>query len=76
MYAVGDTHRHMCPVGDGGGEEDLFSSSLVVQWDPGLPYYFPTCKFIRGGTVGPNSNLFLPFFTISSLVVQWALPPL
>ena len=23
MYAVGDTHSHMFPVGDGGGEEDL-----------------------------------------------------
>ena len=23
MYAVGDTHSHMSPVGDGGGEEDL-----------------------------------------------------
>ena len=23
MYAVGDTHAHMFPVGDGGGEEDL-----------------------------------------------------
>ena len=53
----------------------LFSSSLVAQWDPVLPYYFPTCKFIRGGTVGPNSNLFLPYFTISSLVVQWEVLP-
>ena len=23
MYAVGDTHSHMSPVGDGGGEEEL-----------------------------------------------------
>ena len=23
MYAVGDTHSHMFPVGDGGGEEKL-----------------------------------------------------
>ena len=23
MYAVGDTHSHMFPVGDDGGEEDL-----------------------------------------------------
>ena len=23
MYAVGDAHSHMYPVGDGGGEEDL-----------------------------------------------------
>ena len=23
MYAVGDTHSHMFPVGDAGGEEDL-----------------------------------------------------
>ena len=23
MYAVGDTHSHMSPVGDGGGEEQL-----------------------------------------------------
>ena len=27
MYAVGDTHSHMSPVGDGGGEEDL-----CTQW--------------------------------------------
>ena len=24
MYAVGDTHSHMSPVGDGGGEEELW----------------------------------------------------
>ena len=24
MYAVGDTHSHMFPVGDGGGEEELW----------------------------------------------------
>ena len=23
MYALGDTHSHIIPVGDGGGEEDL-----------------------------------------------------
>ena len=23
MYAVGDTHSHMSPVGDGGGEQEL-----------------------------------------------------
>ena len=23
MYAVGDTHSHMSPVGDGGGKEEL-----------------------------------------------------
>ena len=25
MYAVGDTHSHMFPVGDGGGEEELWN---------------------------------------------------
>ena len=24
MYAVGDTHSHMSPVGDEGGEEELW----------------------------------------------------
>ena len=24
MYAVGDAHSHMSPVGDGGGEEELW----------------------------------------------------
>ena len=24
MYIVGDTHSHMSPVGDDGGEEDLW----------------------------------------------------
>ena len=54
----------------------LSSSSLVVQWDPVLPNYLPKCKFILGGTVRPTSALILPCFTISSLLVQWDLPPL
>ena len=29
-----------------------------------------------GGTVRPTSALILPYFTNSSLLVQWALPPL
>ena len=54
----------------------LSSSSLVVQWDPPLPNFFPACNFIHGGTVGPTPALVLPYFTISSLVAQWDLPPL
>ena len=53
----------------------LCSSSLVVQWGPPLPNFFPTCKFIPGGTVGLTPALVLPYFTISFLVVQWDLPP-
>ena len=29
MYTVGDTHPHMFPVGDGGGEEELWH---VCRW--------------------------------------------
>ena len=53
----------------------LFSSSLVVQLDPALPNFFPTCKFVPADTVGPTPSLVCPYFTISSLMVQWDLPP-
>ena len=53
----------------------LSSSSLVVQWGPPLPNFFPTCNFIPGGTVGLTLALVLPYFTIYFLVVQWDLPP-
>ena len=66
-------------------------SSLVVQWDPPLPNFFPACNFIHGGTVGTTPAKLLPcmqfhpwwhsgthFCPSSSLlhVAQWDLPPL
>ena len=41
MYAVGDTHSHMSPVGDWGGEEELCHvrsggfSDTCPQWGMG-----------------------------------------
>ena len=41
MYAVGDTHSHMSPVGDGRGKEDLCHvrsgglSDTCTQWGMG-----------------------------------------
>ena len=43
----------------------------MVLWDRVRTSYFPTCKFICGATVEPNSTLFLPYSTISLIVVQW-----
>ena len=31
------------------------NSSLVGQWDPPLPNFFPTSQFLPSGTVGPAS---------------------
>ena len=66
----------------------ISSSSLVLQLDPAQPIFFPTCKFVSGGTVRPIPAKLLLYFTISSkwhsgarllsssfLVVQWD-PPL
>ena len=35
MYAVGDTHSHMSPVGDGGGEEELCHVRRGGRWRRG-----------------------------------------
>ena len=65
MYAVGDTHSHMFPVGDDGGEEDL----CHVRSGGRSVTHVPSWGWWRRG----GSLLCMQWGTLTHICSQWGM---
>ena len=65
MYTVGDTHSHMSPVGDGGGEEEL----CHVRSGGHSVTHVPSGGWVRRGGSVPCTQ----WGTLSDTCPQWGM---